>query len=247
MGMRHLLLLCLLGACLPAMAQSQTGPSRLSTTPLLSRQAEPALGKELRASVSQATQRNLNGEHAKALDTLHEVALQCDAYRSAPGRQVLSFRTQRQYELYLRESGNGEPVDWLDMACANAYTQLGYIAVEKKDIEQALRWLDKAHATAPYEAEPLTERGAALIQRKDWAAALDGYQRALALTRTHPEAAYAEALALRGTGFAQIELGDLAAAQAAYEKSLELEPDNKIANNELTYIKQLRERQEATP
>ncbi|HEX7989355.1 MAG TPA: tetratricopeptide repeat protein [Stenotrophomonas sp.] len=245
--MRYLLCIALALACANALADEPDDPVRLSTSQIYSRPGEPALGKELRASVQEANALNQKGEHAQAKALLLDAARQCDAYRAAPGRRSLSFRTQRQYELYLRDHGDGEPIDWLDSACANVYIQLGYIAVELRDAAQAIRWLDKAHATAPYEPEALTERGAALNMSKDWSAALSSYQQALALTRSHPEAAYAEALALRGTGYALIELGDLDAAQTAYEESLALEPGNKVAENEMTYIQQQRKRQAGKP
>ena len=245
--MRYLLCIILALACANALADEPVDPVTLSTTQIYSQPGEPALGKELRTSVQEAGALNVKGEHAQAKALLLDAARQCDAYRAAPGRRSLSFRTQRQYELYLRDHGDGEPIDWLDSACANVYIQLGYIAVELRDAAQAIRWLDKAHATAPYEPEALTERGAALNMSKDWSAALSSYQQALALTRNHPEAAYAEALALRGTGYALIELGDLDAAQTAYEESLALEPGNKVAENEMTYIRQQRKRQAGKP
>lgn len=243
--MRLSLLLVATLSCGSALAQSETGPSQLSTTPLLSRAAEPALGSELRGPVDQVIAQSLQGDHDAAKSSLQQVARQCDAYITVPRRHVLAFRSQRQYLHYLDAHGDGEPTDWLDMACTNAYKHLGYIAVEQGQIEQALRWLDKAHASAPYEPEPLTERGAALTRRKDWAGSLENYRQALALTRSHAEAAYLEALALRGTGFALIELGDLPAARQAYETSLQLDPDNKIAANELIYISQLQQKADA--
>ena len=245
--MRYLLCIALALACSNALAEDPVDPVTLTTTKIYSSPGEPALGQELRASVREAAALNLKGEHAQAKALLLDAARQCDAYRAAPGRRSLSFRTQRQYELYLREHGDGEPIDWLDVACADAYVQLGYIAVELRDAAQAIRWLDKAHATAPYEAEALTERGAALNITKDWSGALNSYQQALALTRSHPEAAHAEALALRGTGYALIELGELDAAQTAYEESFALEPGNKVAENEMTYIRQQRKRQAGKP
>lgn len=240
-------LLLLLAACLcnVALAQSETGPSVLSTTPLRSSTATPALGSGLRAPVEQAIAQSLKGDHDGARPALLDAARQCDAHIAVPGRQVLAFRSQRQYQQYLDTHGDGQPTDWLDMACANAYKHLGYIAVEQDQIEQALRWLNKAHASAPYEPEPLTERGAALTRRRDWAGSLESYRQALALARSHPEAAYLEALALRGTGFALIELGDLPAARQAYEASLQLDPESRIAANELTYIQQLQKKADA--
>lgn len=240
-------LLLLLAACFcnVALAQSETGPSVLSTTQLRSSAAAPALGSELRVPVDRAIAQSLKGDHDGARPALLDAARQCDAYIAVPGRQVLAFRSQRQYQQYLDTHGDGQPTDWLDMACANAYKHLGYIAVERDQIEQALRWLDKAHASAPYEPEPLTERGAALTRRRDWAGSLESYRQALALTRNHPEAAYLEAVALRGSGFALIELGDLPAARQAYEASLQRDPESKIAANELIYIQQLQQKADA--
>lgn len=47
------------------------------------------------------------------------------------------------------------------------------------------------------------------------------------------------AIALRTRGAWFIELGDLNAAEKAFAKSLEYAPDNKIALNEIQYIRQL--------
>lgn len=239
----RLLLIVTLGLCCNlAFAQIETGPWKLTTAPIAPRPAEPGLGRELRASVQQSVEQSLKGDNAQARVALLEVAQYCDAYRAVAGRRAVSFRTQRQYELYLADHNDGTPLDWLDMACADAYKQLAYIAVEYHDTDQAMQWLDQAQATAPYEADVLTERGIAFNQRKDWRGALASYQQALELTRSHPEAAHLQALALRGVGFSLIELGDLPSAQSHYEQSLELEPDNPVALQELTYIQQLRER-----
>jgi Flp pilus assembly protein TadD len=234
----RLLLMTALLYCTSALAQSEADNIRMSTTWLKSTQAEAGLGMELRPIVQRAARESRNGGNDSARALLLDVARQCDAYRAAPDRHVVSFRSQRQYELYLDAHSDGRPIDWLDMACGDAYKQLGYLAVENRDYPQALQWLDKAQATAPYEPEMLTERGAALNLSKNWKAALESYQQALDLIGSHPEAAYAEALALRGKGFALIELGDLDAARDAYESSLKLEPGNRNAERELTYIKQ---------
>ncbi|MGV8959669.1 MAG: hypothetical protein ACOH1V_04710 [Stenotrophomonas sp.] len=50
-----------------------------------------------------------------------------------------------------------------------------------------------------------------------------------------------QAMALRGTGFALIELADLAAARAAYAAWQVLDPASPAAKNELRYIAQLQQ------
>ncbi|WP_305804350.1 hypothetical protein [Stenotrophomonas sp. YIM B06876] len=243
--MRTLFFALVLGVPALAAAQRETGPSYLSSTPLVSAAAEPGLGIALRAPVQNAVAASMAGRHEEALPALRQAARSCDAYRAVTGRRTFSFRSQRQYLLYMEEAGGGHPTEWLDHACSSAYTRLGYIDIERNRIDSALAWLDQAIAVAPYEAEPLCERGAALTRRKDWKGSLQAYQQALALARRHPEAAHMEAMALRGTGFALIELGDLAAARAAYEASQVLDPESATARNELRYIVQLQQRAEA--
>ena len=54
-------------------------------------------------------------------------------------------------------------------------------------------------------------------------------------------------LILPGLSIAPLLQTDLDAAQAAYEASLALEPGNKVAENEMTYIRQQRKRQAGKP
>ena len=48
------------------------------------------------------------------------------------------------------------------------------------------------------------------------------------------------AVALRGRGFVLVEMGQLDEAETAFEDSLELDPNNPIALNELQYVEHLR-------
>ena len=47
-------------------------------------------------------------------------------------------------------------------------------------------------------------------------------------------------MSLRGLGFSLIELKQLDEAEKAFQESLQIEPENKLAQNELAYIQQLR-------
>jgi Flp pilus assembly protein TadD len=51
-----------------------------------------------------------------------------------------------------------------------------------------------------------------------------------------------QATALRGIGVSLIELGELDRAETALRESLEVEPGNALAQNELLYISNLRSR-----
>ncbi len=72
---------------------------------------------------------------------------------------------------------------------------------------------------------------------------LDLYKRAekiAAKLQDRESAAHWRAVALRGQGYAYTDLQRWDDATKAYQRSLEYEPDNKIARNELQYIEQNR-------
>ena len=102
----------------------------------------------------------------------------------------------------------------------------------------SIAMLAKAIAMAPYSPEPLTEQGFALNQMGRHDEALVNYRKALDLSNAFGAARYAKALSLRGIGFTLVELNHLAAAREAYEQSLQVEPGNAIALQELDYIRQ---------
>ena len=73
--------------------------------------------------------------------------------------------------------------------------------------------------------------------------ALGAYRHGLGLAREFESSRREEAVALRGIGFALIELGRLDEAEAVFLESLEADPDNEAALNELRHIEHLRESQ----
>lgn len=180
------------------------------------------------------------GDTASADERLEPVLSYCEA-QHRQGLRLVSVATVQEYEQYMAENANGEPTEWIDVACPMAYKLKGFLLAGAKDNAEAIRWLDKAIALAPYFADAHVERGFALGQDGNLDEALAAYRRALALANEHPSAAHARPLALRGTGWVLVEMGDLDGAQRAYEASLEIDPDSKLAKSELEYIAKLRE------
>jgi tetratricopeptide (TPR) repeat protein len=82
----------------------------------------------------------------------------------------------------------------------------------------------------------LSESATAYVILQRWPEALEAAQDALEVSQTDPD----RARSLRGIGFALVELGRLDDAEAAYRDSLALEPDNKLAQDEITAIARLR-------
>ena len=109
--------------------------------------------------------------------------------------------------------------------------------------ERALAVLDLGLVAGPNSPILLAERDAALAAQQRWDDELAGAARGLAIPNLAPTD---HALMLRNRGYALTELKRLDEAQQAYEESLQLEPDNALAKNELTYIAGLKAGAQAT-
>ena len=76
--------------------------------------------------------------------------------------------------------------------------------------------------------------------RKEREQALQAYEKALSLCRETASGKPYEAMALRGIGYTQIELGRLSAARAAIEQSLHIEPNNAVLRRAYNPCRKLR-------
>lgn len=117
----------------------------------------------------------------------------------------------------------------------------GSLAVEARQPEEALRWLDKGLSFQPDNLMLVTEKGSAMVLQGRFAEALALYdafpERDGLLAMSDPTG---EARLQRARGFSLTELNRLDEAEAAYKASLELEPDHGGAKAELAYIQKLR-------
>lgn len=125
---------------------------------------------------------------------------------------------------------------------AHALQLKAYIASSRKDWDRAISYLNKKMSYAPYEAQPHLEIGYILNVQGRHKEAIESYRRGYALALAHGAVKTEQAMALRGMGFAQIELGRLDDAVDSFIKSLEIEPENKLALKELLYTEQIRAR-----
>lgn len=230
-----------------AMAVTPVSAQQSVTTSLDRIGAQPqVLGSQHRGAMQQVLRATSRGEIEQALDLLQPVLAYCDGLL-AGGHGLVSVAERDEYIAYVAASGHGEPIDWVDMACPEAYDAQGFIAVERKDATTAFAALAKAIRLAPYWVDPLVERGHLLNTSGRPAEGLATYQAALALVERHPANRSRQAIVLRGIGYSQVELGDLDAAEQAYRQSLEIEPGNTTATNELDYIRRQREQRADKP
>jgi tetratricopeptide (TPR) repeat protein len=158
------------------------------------------------------------------------------------GRRVLSFGSQNEYNIYVNELGDSDsivPVDW----CYREIFQLkAFVLSAQEDFEDALILLSKSSEVGPTAAAPFVERGYILNRLGRFEEARDSYEKALSLVKRYRISRPQEPLALRGLGFALIELGELDGAETAFRRSLKIDPGNALAENELKYIQQQRKK-----
>lgn len=142
------------------------------------------------------------------------------------------------YVPYHEKSGDKRKVVWMTPSYSKAYYLLAYIAVERKDRTSAVEAIGKALALEPEHPSILCEKALILQYDKEFGEALELYKKAMTIRPWAPAPLLARAM--RGAGVVLIDLKKLDEAESILLKSLELEPDNKFALNELAYIKKLR-------
>jgi tetratricopeptide (TPR) repeat protein len=130
-----------------------------------------------------------------------------------------------------------EGIKWIGHAYPRAHYYMGFVCVKRKQFDRAFDFLNKGQRLEPTNPKFAFEKAQALVHSGGKAEALSLYDQ---VTETGPHvSAYDLAVAQRGRGFVLIEMQDLDGAESTFKLSLEFEPDNDVALNELRYIARL--------
>lgn len=123
-----------------------------------------------------------------------------------------------------------------------AYDALGQYGQARSELEQAL-------ALAPMNSQYASELAYTYLKDGNWNKALSLYKEAEANAELAPESAavHLKCVALRGQGYALVELHHLDDAVTAYKSCLKLNPDDPKSPAELRYIEGLRNRHHPGP
>jgi hypothetical protein len=159
-------------------------------------------------------------------------------------RHIYCGRDQAEVLLYMTEAAEkGEDAIALPPMWADAWFFKSYALIELHRTAEAVAALDRAIALSPSHAHYLSERGYLYHQAKDWPHSLEKYkaaEEAVKLITDKQGQIDERTRALRGQGYALVELGDLDAGEQKYQQSLAQNPDDKTSRQELDYIKGLR-------
>lgn len=158
------------------------------------------------------------------------------------GKTYVCFNNDEDYREYLAhlQPARRKQVVRVQASYAQALQLTAFIASGRHEWDTALNYLNIRMAVAPDDMGPYVEKGYILHAQGKSQQAFETYKKGYELGRVHHAVDFERAMALRGMGSTLIDLGRLDEAEADYNKSLQLDPDNPIALSELGYIKKLK-------
>jgi tetratricopeptide (TPR) repeat protein len=188
------------------------------------------------------------GNPRQAIEQFDAVIAEYEASARGSARFVFSSRWPVETLSYLLEVANNQKTapggaavfgpSWGD-----AYYLKAFAFVELKQPSDARAALERAIALAPRNSQYRSELGNLQLAEKNWTDALETFRTAEAAARAvSPPAIKNSDLtrALRGQGYAMVELGRLEEAEKLYLQCLEIDPKDARAAGELKYLRQRR-------
>ena len=139
--------------------------------------------------------------------------------------------------------GGKKNLNWVGPSYSKAFYTLAFICVEQQDLSKAMLYIQQAIELEPDHPMILCEKAMILSQLGFYQEAYDLFIKASEIRSWALK--IQRALALRGAAIALIDLKRMDDAENLLKKSLELEPENKVALNELKYIEGLRDQKDA--
>jgi tetratricopeptide (TPR) repeat protein len=222
---------------------SQNGKLQVKTTVTENFElSELGIGAEQRSQVVRAFDLMKLRHFREAEEIIDQVILYFKGQMKKPGVIYVSVASQSELDIFKKDVSMMVQVIWLDWSFQRALSHKAFILSDNRRYSEALEILDEQTKIAPFAASAYVEKGSILNQQKHPEEALVSYENALKLSRNFKSSKDQEAASLRGIGVTLIDLGNLDKAETVLKESLVIEPGNKISENELEYIKQMRKR-----
>ena len=138
---------------------------------------------------------------------------------------------------YIKD-GSKKNLQWVGPSYSKMFYTLAFICVEQQDWSKAMLYIQQATELEPDHPMILCEKAMILSHQGLNQEAYDLFLKASEIRSWAPKPQQAKAL--RGAAVALIDLNRLDDAEDYLKKSLEIEPENEVALNELKYIERLR-------
>ncbi len=179
----------------------------------------------------------------KAVELMRPVLADFEKQYADEKRDIFCAVTPEQKSRYLADAAkaNREAVA-IDAGWCRAQYVTGYALIDLERLPEALTTFERLVRFAPQNARYLNELGYIYMKQKKWQDSLAAYRRAeAAADLSSPDRVKEErCLALKGVGYDLVEIGDFNAAEAAYRKCLNIDPDDEDSPRELKYIEEQR-------
>ncbi len=227
----------------PALAQTPSLPVDTCATPSTPA-TETADQAAVDAAIASFNTRGFAGigPHLDALRTVMDHAPACYPWIERRSDSTLVRAADTQEFLILSAVVSAEPGAGNVIMTNNTYPLaallLGSYDVEYQHYETAIAWLDRGLALQPHSAMLISERVSALLGARRFQEAYEATDAALrepALSLTLDRARFN-----RTAGVALIDLNRLDDAEASLNEALRLDPNDRVAREELLYIAELR-------
>lgn len=178
----------------------------------------------------------------RAVEMMQPVLADFERKYAGEKRQIYCAVTPEQSSAYLADAAKAKlEAVAIDAGWCRAQYVTGYALIDLERLPEALSTFQRLVALAPRNSRYLNELGYILMKQKKWTESLDAYRRSEGAADLTPDRAKEErCLALKGIGYDLVELGDLNAAEAAYRKCLNINPQDTDSPRELEYIAQQR-------
>ncbi len=169
-----------------------------------------------------------------------------DAQYRDDSQTLYCANTTSEAVLYmLKATSAGTKASATDGSWCNAYFERGFAQIDLGRLAAAEADFARALALSPDNPHYLSEMGELQTRKRDFAGALGYFHRAEEAAKAFAvegQAIAEQGRALRGIGYADVELGKLDEAEAMYRRCLELDPHDQKAQAELGYVLDLRAR-----
>ena len=226
--------LLLLALAIALQAPAEDKPGTTTTTTRFDVYADRAKGANLRPQSVALTAMIKAGQMAAAEQKAVELR---SAYEAIFDKSLKQYAFQSQAEFQEFSKSSASPFEWIDWGYEETVQMQAFLAADRRDFPAALAFLKTVEAVAPLSANSAVETGYILNQMGKPEEGLSAYRRARELSEKYASQRVFRAAALRGIGYSLIDLKQWDEAEKTFLQSLEIDPGNKVALNELAYIR----------
>ncbi len=194
------------------------------------------VGSDLRDRIEAVGKMVAENETARAMREVEVLIAEFRKLMPVDGTVYVSVSSDEQFADFVSEN-RGRKVLRVAWGLQKLLFIKAFILAEEKP-QEALPSLEELQKLAPYSSDARCERGYVQNLLGNYSAALTAYQEALTLAGKYASEKHNLPVALRGLGYSLSHLGKTDEARAAFQKSLEIEPESPVAHDGLAALEQ---------